>query len=58
MPGSRKEMFYCNMEDPDCRYALSVGYDYLCKHSDNETFVERDDQDDTPAADKRKEQVA
>jgi len=43
MPGSRKEMFYCIIEDADCRYALSVGFDYVCKHSNSHTFATAED---------------
>lgn len=38
MPGSGKELFYCSIEKDDCRYALPVGYDYLCKHGNSHTF--------------------
>ena len=43
MPGSRKEMFYCSIEDADCRYALSVGFDYVCKHSNSHAFATAED---------------
>ena len=39
MPGSNKEMFYCSIENADCRYALSIGYDYVCKHSKSHAFA-------------------
>lgn len=43
MPGSGKEMFYCSIEDADCRYALSVGFDYVCKHSNSHAFATDED---------------
>lgn len=39
MPGSGIEMFYCGIDYAECRYALQVGYDYLCKHKSNHAFA-------------------
>ena len=39
MPGTKLEMFYCKIENADCRYAMPFGYDYVCKHSNNFAFA-------------------
>lgn len=39
MPGTKTEMFYCSIDNADCRYALSVGFDYLCRHSNSHAFA-------------------
>lgn len=39
IPGTRREMFYCSLDNADCRYALPVGYDLVCKHSKNHLFA-------------------
>lgn len=39
MPGSGKELFYCSIENADCRYALAIGFDYLCKHGNSHAFA-------------------
>lgn len=43
MPGSGKELFYCTNETADCRYALPVGFDYLCRHGDSHAFATEKD---------------
>ncbi|MBU5637542.1 hypothetical protein KOM00_12465 [Geomonas sp. Red69] len=38
MPGSGKPLYYCSLDDAECRYALPVGYDIVCRHPDCELF--------------------
>jgi hypothetical protein len=38
IPGTVQEMYYCGIDNGDCRYAMSLGWDYICKHSDNKNF--------------------
>ena len=39
LPGTSLEVFYCGLDNADCTYALPIGYDYICKHSDNHAFT-------------------
>jgi len=39
IPGTALEMFYCGIENDDCRYAMPIGFDYVCKHSNNHAFA-------------------
>lgn len=39
IPGTTVDMYYCLLENGDCRYARSFGYDYVCKHVDSHTFA-------------------
>jgi hypothetical protein len=38
IPGSGREMFYCGIDNGECRYAMQLGWDYVCKHPDNASF--------------------
>lgn len=38
IPGTKHEMYYCRIDHADCRYAMSLGFDYLCKHPGNFVF--------------------
>ena len=31
----------CLVENPDCRYAVSIGFSYLCSHPDHKSFQGR-----------------
>ncbi|GFO65702.1 hypothetical protein GMPD_36210 [Geomonas paludis] len=42
MPGTNKLLFYCSLDEAECRYALPVGYDIVCKHPDCELFAAED----------------
>ena len=48
IPGTKREMYYCGIDEGDCRYAIPVGFDYVCKHPDNHLFLSADEVD--PAA--------
>lgn len=43
MPGCGIEMFYCDIDYAECRYALQVGYDYLCRHKSNYAFAKTEE---------------
>jgi len=43
IPGTALEMFYCALDNADCRYARSFASDYVCKHSNNSAFAIVDD---------------
>jgi len=45
IPGTNHEMYYCRINNGDCRYAMSFGYDYLCKHPCNGDFEIPEDAD-------------
>jgi len=45
IPGTDSEMYYCRLNNDDCRYAMSFGFDYLCKHPDNRLFLIPEDAD-------------
>jgi hypothetical protein len=48
IPGTRRQMYYCRIDNADCRYARPFGFDYLCKHPENYAFPNpEDDADDT-----------
>lgn len=49
IPGSREEMFYCRIDNGDCRYAVQFGYDYLCRHPESRSFrIPQDADPETP----------
>jgi hypothetical protein len=39
IPGTTLPLYYCNIDEGDCKYARSLGYDYLCKHIDSHSFA-------------------
>lgn len=39
IPGANREMYYCRIDNADCRYAMPVGFDYVCKHFDSYEFL-------------------
>lgn len=39
IPGTTVAMYYCLLDNADCRYARSFGFDYVCKHADNHLFA-------------------
>ena len=45
IPGTRQELYYCRIDEADCRYAMAVGFDYLCKHPDCRVFSIPEDED-------------
>jgi hypothetical protein len=38
IPVSGREMYYCGIDNAECRYAMQLGWDYICKHPDNASF--------------------
>lgn len=45
IPGTTSEMYYCRISNAECKYAMPFGYDYLCKHPDNRSFLIPEDAD-------------
>lgn len=45
IPGSHSEMFYCRIDNADCKYAMPFGFDYLCKHPESLSFLIPEDAD-------------
>ena len=51
IPGTRSEMYYCGIDYADCRFAMTFGFDLICKHPDNHTFLmpEHEEHEPSPA---------
>jgi hypothetical protein len=45
IPGTTREMFYCRIDNEDCKFAMPFGFDYICKHLNNHQFLTVDDED-------------
>jgi hypothetical protein len=45
IPGANVDMYYCSIYNADCRYAMPFGFDFICKHPENYTFEEPEDED-------------
>jgi len=45
IPGTAREMFYCRIDNEDCRFAMPFGFDYICKHLNNHQFTTTEDAD-------------
>jgi hypothetical protein len=45
LPGTTREMYYCRIDNEDCRFAMPFGFDYICKHLNNHEFLTSDDED-------------
>lgn len=45
IPGTALEMFYCRIDNEDCRFAMPFGFDYICKHLNNHGFLSSEDED-------------
>jgi len=45
IPGSTREMFYCRIDNEDCKFAMPFGFDYICKHLNNHQFLTVVDED-------------
>jgi hypothetical protein len=39
IPGVNREMYYCSIDNAECRFAIPFGFDYLCRHERNHTFT-------------------
>ena len=57
IPGTSLDMYYCLNDNADCSYARAFGFDYVCKHADNHTFVVLDGQRENRAPQTKREQV-
>ncbi len=38
IPGAGREMYYCRIDNADCKYAMPLGFDYICKHPTAHAF--------------------
>lgn len=38
IPVAGTEMYYCGIDKAECRYAMQLGWDYICKHPENANF--------------------
>jgi hypothetical protein len=45
IPGSAREMYYCRIDNADCKFAMPFGFDYICKHLNNHEFFTPEDVD-------------
>lgn len=45
IPGTTREMFYCRIDNEECRFAMPFGFDYICKHLHNHEFLSPEDED-------------
>jgi hypothetical protein len=54
IPGTNREMYYCRIDNADCRYAMPVGFDYVCKHPESHAFLISEDADPEMSSLKRK----
>jgi hypothetical protein len=39
IPGTGQEMFYCRLDNENCRFAMPFGFDYICRHLNNHRFL-------------------
>ena len=45
IPGTSREMYYCKIDNEDCRFAMPFGFDYICQHLNNHEFMTPRDED-------------
>jgi hypothetical protein len=45
IPGTAQEMFYCRIDNEDCKFAMPFGFDYICNHLNNHEFLTTRDED-------------
>jgi len=45
IPGSAREMFYCRIDNEECKFAMPFGFDYICQHLNNHDFPPSQDDD-------------
>jgi len=45
IPGTAQEMFYCRIDNEECRFAMPFGFDYICRHLNNHGFLASEDED-------------
>ena len=45
IPGTAREMFYCRIDNEDCKFAMPFGFDYICKHLNSHEFLTPEDED-------------
>jgi len=38
LPGTSREMYYCKIDNADCKFAMPFGFDYICQHLNNHGF--------------------
>jgi hypothetical protein len=38
IPGTAQEMFYCRIDNEDCRFAMPFGFNYICQHLKTTVF--------------------
>jgi hypothetical protein len=43
--GPVREMFYCRIDNEDCKFAMPFGFDYICQHLNNHKFLTPLDED-------------
>ena len=39
IPGSKGTMYYCRIDNDECKYARPLGFDYICRHPDSHGFL-------------------
>ena len=45
IPGTAREMYYCKIDNEDCKFAMPFGFDYICQHLNNHEFMTPRDED-------------
>jgi hypothetical protein len=45
IPGTAREMYYCKIDNEDCRFVMPFGFDYICMHLNNHEFYAPPDED-------------
>ena len=45
IPGTTRKMYYCKIDNEDCKFAMPFGFDYICMHLNNHQFLTVDDED-------------
>lgn len=45
IPGTTREMYYCKIDNEDCKFVMPFGFDYICQHLNNHTFIVPLDED-------------
>jgi hypothetical protein len=42
-PATTREMYYCRIDNADCRFVMPFGFDYVCKHLNSHQFLTPED---------------
>ena len=45
IPGTAHEMFYCRIDNEDCKFATPFGFDYICRHLNKHGFLGQEYED-------------